>query len=70
MMKTFFKHLVGVLLTTARLTLGFLAGAVGLLASNASTTSSNDATVNAASGGVLNNRTGKLDDGTDPGGMY
>ena len=48
----------------------FAAGLLGLLASSAQTSNANEATTNAASGGMLNYRTGKLDDGTDPAGMY
>ena len=43
---------------------------VGFLAASAKTSGANEATTNAASGGMLNYRTGKLDDGTDPAGMY
>jgi len=42
----------------------------GLLAASAKTSDANDASANAARGGVLNYRTGKLDDGTDPTGWY
>ncbi|MCP5409769.1 MAG: hypothetical protein H6963_10785 [Chromatiaceae bacterium] len=45
-------------------------GFVGFLAASAKTSGANEATTNAASGGMLNYRTGKLDDGTDPAGMY
>lgn len=48
----------------------FVASLVGLLASSAKTSDANEATANAARGGVLNYRTGKLDDGTDAGGWY
>ena len=48
----------------------FVASLVTLLTSSAQTSSENEATTNAASGGMLNYRTGKLDDGTDPAGMY
>lgn len=51
--------------------LGTLATALlGLLASSAKTSDTNEATGNAARGGVLNYRTDKLDDGTDPYGWY
>lgn len=43
---------------------------VSLLAASAKTSTKNDASANAARGGVLNYRTGKLDDGTDPAGWY
>jgi hypothetical protein len=48
----------------------FVTSILGLLASSAQTSNANEATTNAASGGMLNYRTGKLDDGTDPAGMY
>lgn len=47
-----------------------IANFVGLLAASAKTSDSNDASANAVRGGVLNYRTGKLDDGTDPVGWY
>lgn len=43
---------------------------LGLLAASAKTSDANDASANAARGGVLNYRTGKLDDGTDASGWY
>ncbi len=48
----------------------FVASSVGLLASSTKTSDTNDASDVAPSGGVLNYRTGKLDDGTDPVGWY
>ena len=48
----------------------FAASLVGILASSAKTAPSNEASANAARGGVLNYRTGKLDDGTDAAGWY
>ncbi len=48
----------------------FMAGLVGLLAESAKVPDTNDATNHAVRGGVLNYRTGKLDDGTDPYGWY
>ena len=42
----------------------------GVLAASAKTAGSTEATANAARGGVLNHRTGKFDDGTDPAGWY
>lgn len=47
----------------------FLHSMFGILAESAET-SPDDATSNAARGGVLNYRTGKLDDGTDAAGWY
>lgn len=48
----------------------FVAGLVALLAASAKTSGTQDASDIAPSGGVLNYRTGKLDDGTDPVGWY
>ena len=48
----------------------FMASLVGLLAESIEVPASNDATNHAVRGGVLNYRTGKLDDGTDPYGWY
>ena len=48
----------------------FLLNAVSLLASCAKASGANKATDNAAHGGVLNYRTGQLDDGTDATGWY
>ena len=41
-----------------------------LVADSAETSSENQKSDNAAGGGVLNFRTDKLDDGTDPAGWY
>ena len=46
------------------------ASLVGLLAASTETSDANDASNNSAGGGILNFRTGKLDDGTDPAGWY
>jgi len=69
-MSSFFKRRGGVLITTVRLVLGFLAGAVGLLASGAGTTRDDEELNSSIRGGDLNFRTGKFDDGTDPAGWY
>ena len=47
-----------------------LASAVGVLASAANTSQESDQHFENLRGGVLNYRTGKLDDGTDPFGWY
>jgi hypothetical protein len=47
-----------------------IASLVGLLADSAKAPDTNDPSDVAPSGGVLNYRTGKLDDGTDPVGWY
>lgn len=49
---------------------GLVVSLLGLLAASAKTSDANDASANAARGGVLNYRIGKLDDGTDPTGWY
>lgn len=43
---------------------------VGFMAASAQTSPANDALNSAIRGGLLNYRTGKFDDGTDPGGIY
>ena len=48
----------------------FMASLVGLLAEGAQVPDANDTTNHAARGGVLNYRTGQLDDGTDATGWY
>ena len=48
----------------------FMASLVGLLAEGTKVPDTNNATNHAVRGGVLNYRTGKLDDGTDPYGWY
>lgn len=53
-----------------RAVLGFLRRVVGLLAATAQTSPANDELNSSIRGGVLNYRTGKLDDGTDPVGWY
>lgn len=49
---------------------GLMVSLLGVLAASAKTSGANDASANAARGGALNYRTGKLDDGTDPTGWY
>jgi hypothetical protein len=69
-MNNFFKRLIRVLLAAARLSFRFLAGAVGLLTSSARTTPADDELSSSIRGGVMNHRTGKFDDGSDPAGWY
>ena len=64
------SNLITSLIKAIRLLLRFLSGALGLLASSAKTSDTDEATNQAARGGVLNYRTGKLDDGTDAAGWY
>lgn len=65
-MRTTFRALASV----ARVGLRLVAGAVDVLASNAKTEPANDELSHSVRGGVLNYRTGKLDDGIDPIGWY
>ena len=53
-----------------RITVRILAGMMRFLASSARTTPAGDVHNSSIRGGVLNYRTGKLDDGTDPHGWY
>ena len=69
-MNSFLKRLVGVLLAAVRLVLEFSVEAVRLLASSARTTPADDELNNSFRGGVMNHRTGKFDDGSDPAGWY
>ena len=69
-MNRFFKKLVGVLLISSRIVLAYLARAVELLSSSAQTTPADDELNNSVRGGVMNHRTGKFDDGSDPAGWY
>ncbi len=69
-MTLFFRRLVDALLLGIRLILAFAVWSVGLLASAARTEPADDELSSSIRGGVLNYRTGKLDQGTDPGGLY
>ena len=64
------KNLTVVFIKAVRLLLRFLAGAVGFLAGSAQADRDDDDSRDPAQGGILNYRTGKLDDGTDPYGWY
>ena len=55
---------------SARATARFLGRVVGFLAASAGTSAPDDELGSSIRGGVLNYRTGKLDDGTDPYGWY
>jgi hypothetical protein len=69
-MKNFFKNLTVTLLMVVKGAVGFFAGAIGLLANSAQTTPADDELSSSIRGGLLNYRTGKFDDGTDPAGIY
>jgi hypothetical protein len=66
----FFKHLVKALLAAIRFVLGFFVDAVRLLASSTKTTPADDELNSSFRGGVMNHRSGKFDDGSDPAGWY
>ena len=66
----FFKHLVKALLAAIRFVMVFLSEAVRLLASSTQTKPADDELNNSFRGGVMNHRTGKFDDGSDPAGWY
>lgn len=66
----YFKTIGNLVKVMARALGTFIASLADLLASSAKTSDSNEASANAARGGVLNYRTGKLDDGTDASGWY
>mgnify|MGYP001179416333 CR=1 FL=1 len=66
----FMRAAVRAIASVARVGLRLVAGAIGVLASNARTEPANDELSHSVRGGVLNYRTGKLDDGTDPVGWY
>ena len=69
-MKPTIKTLVDGLRLGIHLLLKFLAGAVEFLASSAQTTPADDELSSSIRGGVMNHRTGKFDDGSDPAGWY
>jgi len=69
-MNNFFKHLVKAILAAIRFVMEFLSEAVRLLASSARTTPADDELNNSFRGGIMNHRTGKFDDGSDPAGWY
>lgn len=49
---------------------GFVGYVLGFLAASAETAPANDELSSSIRGGILNHRTGKFDDGTDPAGIY
>jgi hypothetical protein len=69
-MNNLFKLVVEVLLAASRIMLGFLAETVEFLASTIRTTPADDELSSSIRGGVMNHRTGKFDDGSDPAGWY
>jgi len=69
-MKRFIAFLLVFFSAGLRLLGSFLSHAVGVLTSGAESSSKEDNQDDSLVGGVLNYRTGKLDDGTDPVGWY
>jgi len=67
---TYFKNIGQLGRTIARPVGTFMTSLVGLLAGSVKYSDTNEASDNAARGGVFNFRTGKFDDGTDPAGWY
>lgn len=55
---------------TSGTVIGVILAAIRFLGDAAETTPSDDALSSSVRGGILNYRTGKLDDGTDPVGWY
>ena len=64
------KNSIGVMVTLVLFVGEFLLNAVSFLASGTKASGTDEASGNAARGGVLNYRTGQLDDGTDATGWY
>ncbi|MEW8357393.1 MAG: hypothetical protein AB2601_18715 [Candidatus Thiodiazotropha sp.] len=64
------KRLGEMLAAAVRLSIKFIGGAIGLLANSARTKPADDELNNSFRGGVMNHRTGKFDDGSDPAGWY
>lgn len=69
-MNNFFNHLVKTLLAVIRFMMAFFSEAVRLIASSVRTKPADDELNNSFRGGVMNHRTGKFDDGSDPAGWY
>lgn len=65
---TYFKAFSQVGKPVAATLFKLITGSLVLLAESAKNSDTNESLANAARGGVLNSRTGKLDDGTDPAG--
>ncbi|PCJ36259.1 MAG: hypothetical protein COA75_08505 [Cellvibrionales bacterium] len=64
------KNSIGVMVALVLFVGEFLLNAVSLLASGTKASGTDEASGNAAQDGVLNYRTGQLDDGTDATGWY
>lgn len=67
---TYFKAISQIGKPVAAALFKLITGSLVLLAESAKIPGTNESTANAARGGILNHRTGKLDDGTDPAGWY
>jgi len=68
--KTVLKADGGLALATICAGVGAVLAAVRFLAGAAETTPTDDELSSSVRGGLLNYRTGKFDDGTDPAGIY
>ena len=68
------RHYFGVALrllwSATRIAVRILAGMTSFLAASARTTPASDVLNSSVTGGELNFRSGKFDDGTDPAGIY
>lgn len=62
--------IVRALFLGARVLFRMLGKSAGLFVASAHTSPPDDEISSSIRGGILNYRTGKLDDGTDPGGLY
>jgi len=69
-MKRFIRRTQHTLYIGIQIVLQFIGCAIELLAASARTSPANDKLSSSIRGGVLNYRTGKFDDGTDPAGIY
>ena len=69
-MRYHFKNLSFLLYSATRLVFAFIKRLIGLLAVSARTKPADDELNNSFRGGVMNHRTGKFDDGSDPAGWY
>ena len=65
-----FKRLGRMLAAAVELGLKLVGGVIELFASSAQTIPADEELNNSLRGGVINHRTGKFDDGSDPAGWY
>lgn len=69
-LKRLIKIAIHALYLAGRVALQFVRRGVALLAASAQTSPANDPLNSSIRGGLLNYRTGRFDDGTDPAGIY